>query len=378
MVIVVCTGFSSQMVVPIWVGQVIDTFHVSATTAGSIASLEFITVAVTSLGIATLIGLVPGRRLCIAGTTLLLAGNLVSMLAMSLPVLTAARLVCGVGKGLVVAIIFGLAGQTANPTRSFAVLNCGYAGFSAAIFLIVPLAVEHSGIHGAFGSMAALSVIGAALLPWIPEASPRTTQTSWFRGLPLQSAGLLTAASLAVLFAAHGGIWTFIERIGIRDGLDLRLIGVVLSAGSALAIGGPLLSHVLEIKRGALRPILAALLVLSVTAACLCMGSNRVGYMLAAPLYSLSALFLVPYIQGLLSFADPSGKLNASSSAFMTLGGSVAPLISGSLIDRGGYTALGGATFFLFALAFALLWPAASRHDSRLRIMAQAPAAAGS
>ena len=45
MTIVVCTGFSSQMLVPIWIGQVIEKFTLSAHQAGTIASIEFMSVA---------------------------------------------------------------------------------------------------------------------------------------------------------------------------------------------------------------------------------------------------------------------------------------------------------------------------------------------
>ena len=170
MTIVVCTGFSSQMLVPIWIGQVIEKFKLSSGEAGTIASIEFMAVAITSLAMATMIGRVQSRRMCMIGTAGLLLGNLLCVFAPSVEVLTAARVICGIGKGFVVAVIFGLAGQTAKPVRAFAVLNAAYAGFSAALFFTVPHVVKDHGVAGAFGAMVVLTLIGIAFLPWVPQS----------------------------------------------------------------------------------------------------------------------------------------------------------------------------------------------------------------
>ncbi len=367
MTIVVCTGFSSQMVVPIWIGQVIDHFRVSAAVAGSIASLEFAAVALTSVITATLVGRAPGRLLCTVGTVLLMAGNLMCTFAATLAWLGAARLVCGVGKGLVIAIIFGMAGQSSNPTRSFAVLNAAYAAFSAAVFLVVPRVVIHFGMAGAFGSMVALSLLGLVFLPWVPEPRRAARGESWFRSLPLDVSGALAIAGLTLMWTAQGSIWAFSERIGVRDGLSLQSIGWVLSAGSILAIAGPLASRVLEIRRGALLPILGGLAVLAVVAILVCVSRSPVTYALAVPVISIAALFLMPYVQGVLSFVDPSGKLNAGSSAFMTLGGALGPLLGGVLIARGGFGTLAVCAGVLFMVVFGLFRPAARAHDMTVR-----------
>jgi predicted MFS family arabinose efflux permease len=69
---------------------------------------------------------------------------------------------------------------------------------------------------------------------------------------------------------------------------------------------------------------------------------------------------------GLLGFADPGGKLTAGASAFMTLGGSIGPLIGGTVIERAGYPALAFTAAGLIAVVIALVMPLALRHDARL------------
>jgi MFS transporter, DHA1 family, inner membrane transport protein len=365
LVIVVCTGFSSQMVVPIWLGQVIETFHIGAAAAGRIASTEFLTVAITSVIVASFVGRVPSRAFCVLGTLLLFAGNLASMVVDTVPALTAARMVCGLGKGLVIAIIFGLAGQTVNPTRTFAVLNAAYAAFSAAAFLLVPVAVKHYGMDGAFGSMVAITIAGLLCLKWVPQ-SRRDAEESWFRSLPRAPLGLLTLAGLTLMWTAHGSIWVFVERIGVRNGLTLQTIGMVLSAGAMLTVFGPLTSHLLEIKRGATLPVVSGLAVLAVAGVLLCLGTSSTLYVAAVLLFSLTALFVLPYIMGLLGYADPGGKLTAGASAFMTLGGSIGPLVGGTVIEGSGYSALAVTAALLVCVVIALILPLSLRHDARL------------
>jgi predicted MFS family arabinose efflux permease len=106
---------------------------------------------------------------------------------------------------------------------------------------------------------------------------------------------------------------------------------------------------------------------LAAVAIWVCVSRSPVTYALAVPVISIAALFLMPYIQGVLSFVDPSGKLNAGSSAFMTLGGALGPLLGGTLIARGGFATLGACAAVLFTVVFGLFRPAARAHDATVR-----------
>ena len=77
----------------------------------------------------------------------------------------------------------------------------------------------------------------------------------------------------------------------------------------------------------------------------------------------MAGLFLLPYIMGLLGYVDPSGKLSASSSAFMTLGGSLGPFVGGWVIELAGYPTLAFTAWLLFGLVLVAMLPLALRHD---------------
>ena len=108
MLFVVCCAFSSQMVMPLWVGAVIDDTGLSEAAVGRIGSLEFLAVAAVSVLVALRIQLFPTRRTAALGVALLVIGNVAAAWADRELTLTLARMLCGIGKGLVVAIAASL------------------------------------------------------------------------------------------------------------------------------------------------------------------------------------------------------------------------------------------------------------------------------
>ncbi len=340
MVIVVCTGFSSQMVVPMWIGAVIDDLALSAKAAGSIAAVEFACVAIVSLIVAAIVHRVSVRRLSIAGLIVLTLANGLSALATTLDALILWRAFAGIGKGLVVAGIFALAARTERPTRTFAVLNVTYAGFSTLFFLIVPHAINAGGMAGAFLTMAAVGVVGAVFLPLIPS-SHADMRGAMAKGGKLTMAGGAVLLCLGLLWCAHNALWTFIERIGIELGLAVATIGAVLSLSSFITIGGPALARLVDTRFGLAPPILIAVGGKVVLALLIGFAVAAPIYLGATPLFQLLALFVVPYMQGLMAKVDPAGRLAAASSAAMTAGSALGAFIGGVTVDALGYPGLG-------------------------------------
>ena len=107
-----------------------------------------------SVLVALRIQLFPTRRTAALGVALLVIGNVAAAWADRELTLTIARMLCGIGKGLIVAIAFSLAAGSPRPTRAFAVLNITYALFSTFFYLTVPYAIRWEGAAGAFLAMA--------------------------------------------------------------------------------------------------------------------------------------------------------------------------------------------------------------------------------
>jgi predicted MFS family arabinose efflux permease len=363
LVVVACMGFSSQMLMPIWVGQIVDGYGIPAATAGKIASFEMFLVAATSALVSFLIGRVPRVGLTVAGMTLLVVGNSLCVAFHDVVGLTLCRAATGIGKGLMVAALFSLAGQTANPTRSFAIINAGYAAFSAIAFLSSPYFVHSLGPEGVFFLTTALSLIGVAFTPWLPrvgrDAAPaRLAPPSLSRiaqSLRGHIAGVIILATFFVYSTAHDCLWVFVERLGAQLNIGLPAIGTVLSISALVAVAGPWIANIAESRFGVTRPLVGGVIAVAASGVAMAATGNVTVFEIMVPLFAALSMFTIPYFQGMLGLADSSGGLAAMSLAVSTGGAAFGALVGAWTIAGGGYPALAPVSLVLFVMVLAAL-----------------------
>ena len=367
LVVATVTAFTSQMAVPFWVGAVIDSFGLSAETAGTIAAVEFTMVAVVSYAIAYRIHRHSVRSLCTIGFALLILANGASAFMDSPGALTFFRAIAGAGKGLVISAAFGLAGRSTSPARAFALLNAGYTLFSAITLLAVPFAIKGYGASGAFAALCVATIVGACLLPWVPshraeEDSPAvaTQEASSTSGV----GGVLALLSLIVLVGASLVLWTFVERLGLRAGLSITEIGMVLSAAAVITLAGPVLAHWLDVRLGYLMPIVLGISIQLVISALLGWVASAAVFIAAVPLLHAAQLFAVPYLQALISLADPKGRFAAAAGASMTLGAAIGSYLGGVTVTHLGLSHVGTVAVAMLVLVVVLAFMAVRRLTS--------------
>jgi len=357
LVLVACTAFTSQMAVPLWVGAVIDSYGFTAETAGAIAAVEFVFVAIASYSVAFRIQKYSVRNLCAIGLGLLIAANAVSTTLEGSVALTACRAIAGIGKGLVISAAFGLAGRSMSPARSFALLNGGYTLFASLTFFVVPFAIKAAGPAGAFASLCAATIFGACLIPWIPsaksderknaESEAATTQTSGV-------SGLLALLALVILVGGSAALWTFIERIGLRTGLSLTDVGMILSVAALITVVGPVLAHFLDTRQGYLRPVLIGVTFKIAIAAILTTVTSALTFILVVPFFNAAMLLAAPYLQALMSLADPKGRFAAAAGASMTLGAGLGAYVGGVTVTQLGLSYVGGVSIAMLVIVIIL------------------------
>ncbi len=348
LVLVACTAFTSQMAVPLWVGAVIDSFGFTAETAGTIASIEFAAVAFASYSVAMRIHMFSVRKLCAVGFILLIVANGTSTLIADPGLLTVCRTVAGLGKGLVISAAFGLAGRSTSPARAFALLNAGYTLFAAGIFFAMPFAIKATGAAGAFGTLCAITIVGACLLPWIPAArsdgQAASAPAAVATGEAPQSSnlsGLLALLALVVLVGGSSVVWTFIERLGLRTGLSIVDVGMILSAAALITVIGPAAAHYLDTRAGYTWPVMIGVGIKMVLAGILGLATTAAVFIAAVPFFNAAMLFAVPYLQALMSLADPKGRFAAAAGASMTLGAGLGSYVGGVTVTHLGLSHVG-------------------------------------
>lgn len=338
MVTVVCTAFSSQMALPLWVGAIIDDYSLTAERAGIVAAIEYAAVAIVSVAIATQVHRLNLKNVSIIGMLCLLIGNGSAGFSTDFASLSLSRGLAGTGKGLVIAAIFSLAARTPTPTKAFAIINGAYTALATIIYLSLPFPIEAAGAPGAFWSLFAIALAGAAFLFWVPATKAVDTVKKDINDRPkikLSLSGLLVLLALILMWAANGSIWVYVERIGQRTGLSLPQIGTILSASAAVAVLGPVLAHQIHDRFGFRKPIVLGACVKISAALILCNWLTPLPYMIAAPLFVLAALFIVPYLMSLMSLADPTGRLAAAAGGLLTAGSSLGAYLGGVTLTYG-------------------------------------------
>lgn len=357
LVLATCAAFTSQMAVPLWVGAVIDSFGFTAETAGTIAAVEFTTVAIASYAVAIRIHAFSVRKLCAIGFALLIVANAVSTQLDSASTLTAVRAVAGVGKGLVISAAFGLAGRSTSPARAFALLNGGYTLFAAVTYYTLPYAIKDFGAAGAWGFLCVATILGACLVPAIPTARTDESSSPEISSAPLRTSGLgglLALLALVVLVGGSSVVWTFIERIGLRTGLSITEVGMVLSAAAIITIIGPALAHRLDTRVGYRLPIVAGVGVKLLIAGVLGTVTSAVIFIATVPFFNAAMLLAVPYLQALMSLADPKGRFAAAAGASMTLGAALGAYVGGVTVTHFGLNHVGTVAIAMLIVVIGL------------------------
>jgi len=351
MVFVVVSAFSSQMALPLWVGAIIDDYELTAEQAGIIAAVEYGAVAIVSVIIATKVHRFNLKHVSLIGMICLLIGNGGAVFASEFQSLIVTRGLAGTGKGLVIAAIFSLAARTQNPTKSFAIINGAYTALATIIYLTLPVPIKANGATGAFAALFVVVLFGALFLYWVPSTRAvdqlKATATEDPK-LAISLSGFLVLIALIFMWAANGSIWTYVERLGQSTGLSLQQVGTTLSIAAAVAILGPITAHYVHDRFGFRKPIMIGATLKIGAALILCNWMIPQAYIVAAPLFVLAALFIVPYLMSLMSLADPTGRLAAAAGGLLTAGSSLGAYL-------GGVTLTYSNTFTLSILAVSLL-----------------------
>lgn len=361
LVFVVCTGFSSQMVMPLWIGAIIDDYGFSRSAAGAIGAAEMAVVAIVSFVMAIQVHRFNVRRTVLVGLACLICGNFIAAFMQDASSLTAARILVGCGKGIVVTISFSLAAGVSHPIRAFAILNASYALFSMAFFLAMPPVIAAGGAQGCFMLLSAVSLVSAFVMFRYPERRMQGTDMHRISLRDIKGYGLLAFAALIILWVGHNAIWTFVERIGLRMELTPAEVGQVLSFAAFITIGGPSLARLIDTRFGHTLPVLTAVSAKILITLLLVYAAAQWMYALLVPAFLLLALFMLPYFMGILSMADPAGRLAAAASAAMTMGSSLGSLIGGWTADSFDYEGLGWLATGTFVAVIVLMMMISSR-----------------
>jgi predicted MFS family arabinose efflux permease len=362
LVAVFFTGLASAgllVLKPLIVGALIDDYHFSPSQSGFVAGIEMAGIGVSALIVAAIGGRWNRRFVILAGATLGILGSVVPVLSTAYMPILLSRLMAGIGSGLIASIVLAVIGTTRDPDRTFGLYYIfTFAGSS----LLVPTGVWVLARFHVPGGYILLALLLAAVYVTahrIPAAFSGLHEDSKRRSLPrfpMKPAVWSLGLSLVFWFGL-GGVWAFVERLGVQAGLSQVAIGSVLTVGPLASIAGALTASVLHTRFGR-TPLLAASIGLAtLSVAMLGWTSSLAGFGIAVLLFSYIWPLFLAYLGGAMSMLDPAGRIIAMSVTSQTIGMAFGPAVAGVIAVHFGYVAIAVLGLACFAVAFALLVP---------------------
>ena len=370
---VLLLAFAANIGMPYNIDAIALSFDITNTRAGLVASLEMAAIACGNLLLARLAGKLNPHRVYFLGASGIVAFNTLSLFTNNVTELLLLRVPAGFALGAVAATIMATAARSTKPEMTFGIINSMVGVLGMALGFLMPRALamhlfanEHPALSWThWNEMDGLFVVyilfslGALLFiryTPVPAPAPPTAQDQ-ADAKPI-GIGWLALFGLGVIFHGHGNLGIFLVILGREASLEVEVVGYVLMAGAGIGIGLPLLTGYIGSRIKPLAPMLVLIALMTLGALILANIDRSLAFILAAPLFAVLPMALMPIMLGVLARLDPSGALAGSHPAFVLVAGAAAPFVGGAISDAsGGFAATGWFAAACFWLGFSLCWP---------------------
>ena len=341
-------GPAAIILMPLIVGGLVDSYGFSEQQAGVIATGEGIGLVLGLLTAALWVRSVTWRLALLIGLTTYAVLNFGSPLVDGHAGILVLRFLSGFVGGGVFAIVVAALGDNREPDRAFGIAQAVQGLVMGALFAWAPSLMSDSGINSLFYLMAILALTTMIFVPQFPrrgvvDAAP----------VPADSAGDLPSSAPILLYLglfggfayylAVFGFWGFIERMGIRAGLEESTIGYALGISQLAAICGALLAAGAAQRFGRFLPLLIALVGQLWVLWVLVGQFSAWAFYAGACAYQGLYVMATSYQLGVIAHLDSKGKFIVVMTALQGLGAALGPSIAAALIDDGAYSGINAA-----------------------------------
>ncbi|MEO7014776.1 MAG: hypothetical protein ABI127_10725, partial [Dokdonella sp.] len=214
--------------------------------------------------------------------------------------------------------------------------------------------------------LAALTVIALVSMLAIPKRLGKNRSKAELAGLPASYRKLTVVLALLALFLFQGGnmaLAAFIIRLGEHAHLARDFIGQALGWATWIGAAGAGLVIFMGTRFGRLRPLIAAFLLTFAGTAGFFWSESQAIFMIANVGTAITWSFVVPYLFGMISRLDPSGRLAALGGFVSKSGLASGPLVAGLLLRTDNFDLLIWAALIALALSSMAAFAAARQVD---------------
>lgn len=343
-------GGISVVVMPMLVGLMMNLFGLSAASAGRVASIELLGVALGSLAVAALVAKWPLKAVAALSVACIVFGNGLTI-GLEGEHLHITRLVAGFGAGGGIALMSAIVATSHTPDRLF--------GFFFSVLLLVATAMFYSagtvaqrfGAYGMYFVFIGLSLIGLLLSSSFSSSTARafqqtggvervlsTAPTAGATDWRIVSAGLI---AMFLFFASCGAVWVYMERIGVANGLDAETARSILGNATIAGAIGAALATLVGLRFGRIAPLLLGGSALLAMMALIAFGLSDLTFPIIALGFVLTWMFTLPYLMGAMAVIDPLGRAVSMAVGFQNGGQALGPAAVSLIIGGANYARVG-------------------------------------
>ena len=359
------TAVATFAIAPFLVGGYIDHLGLSAAAAGRALSCEIFGLAAANASAFFWIHKLACRRWAIRLLLLVAATNLLCIAAPGIAVLLLLRGAIGLFEGALLALGFGLLGVTRRPNRNFGCYFALSLSIGAINVRILPLFLETAGVAGLFVNLSLYAVLALLFSVWVPgdtiaSCGDRAGVRQPPRGQPHTMAAIPLALLMVanyVYFVGQGGVWSFLERLGLQYAIDLGGIASALSLSLFAGVAGAALAGWLDLRLGRAFPLTAAVSLAVVSIGILFTAPGYAAFAIAACLFNFGNNFGHPYVLGFAAEIDASSRLTVLCGALHTAGQASGPILAGFIVTAVDYSNVLWLGWLAFGAALILFLP---------------------
>ncbi len=328
-------GVAYFMAAPAIVGALSEHTNFSEQQAGILTATESVGGLVASLLVSISLSRFDRRRLAVAAIVVALAANLSLTQDIGFYSTAIYRAISGLGSGAMYALGLASLSASQHTARNYSILLFVQVSFGMAEIHLFGWLAENNGMSGIylFMSLAFTACLGVVHL--IPRSAPETTS---LQGGEMPRHTVFPWACLFAVFLFYlgiGGLWTYIERIGIGGGLAPQTVTDGLTYTQILSLLGCALAGWLTMKLGQLRPLIISLVCIAGASYSLTFNMTSLSFTTALCTFFLFWNAVDIYQLGTLGSLDHGGRFVAMVPAFQTTAMIVGPAIAALLLGMG-------------------------------------------
>lgn len=325
-------------------------------TAGFLVSLEALVASITTLGLSAWSRPRSRRRFALGGAVLLIMGNALAWALMEtspVEALVTARLMAGIGAGVVTAEVSAVVARSLDRERMISMVSMATVLNGSLWIYVIPHAPEGVGVGAPYAAMLIGAGLGLLLLTRLPSPVFRSPALP-VSGMAASVDSRLGAVVLPGVFftqLGQGAFWTFVAIYGANAGLAEEDIGGLLSVMTLLLLVGVAGTAAAGTRLGRFMPLYVLTTINVVSIVAITYSNDSTVYVVANVVQAVTNLSSLVYQLGLAAAIDRSGRLFAAANGLVGLGNGLGAAVAGSIAVQFGAAEVGAAVAVFNVLA---------------------------